>query len=104
MTVSGFFMPTTNLIGAGAINTIGTQLQNLGAKKVLIATDAFLSKIGVANRIKGLIEDEGMEAVIFDGAEPNPTDKNVDAGFKVWKKEKCDSLVKLGGGSSHDCG
>jgi len=104
MTVSGFFMPTTNLIGAGAINTIGTQLQNLGAKKVLIATDAFLSKIGVANRIKGLIEDEGMEAVIFDGAEPNPTDKNVDAGFKVWKKKKCDSLVTLGGGSSHDCG
>lgn len=104
MTVSGFFMPTTNLIGAGAINTIGTQLQNLGAKKVLIVTDAFLSKIGVANRIKGLIEDEGMEAVIFDGAEPNPTDKNVDAGFKVWKKEKCDSLVTLGGGSSHDCG
>lgn len=45
-----------------------------------------------------------MEAVIFDGAEPNPTDKNVDAGFKVWKKEKCDSLVTLGGGSSHDCG
>ncbi|WP_409227106.1 iron-containing alcohol dehydrogenase [Gudongella sp. SC589] len=104
MTVSGFFMPTTNLIGAGAINTTGSQLKNLGAKKVLIVTDAFLSKIGVAKRIKGLIEDEGMEAVIFDGAEPNPTDKNVDAGFKVWKKEKCDSLVTLGGGSSHDCG
>lgn len=33
MTVSGFFMPTTNLIGTGAINTIGTQLQNLGARR-----------------------------------------------------------------------
>ncbi|WP_422484729.1 iron-containing alcohol dehydrogenase [Gudongella sp. DL1XJH-153] len=104
MTVSSFFMPTTNMIGAGAINSIGDQLQGLGSKKVLIVTDAFLSKIGVANRIKKLIEEKGMEAIVFDGAEPNPTDKNVDAGFKVWKKEKCDSLVTLGGGSSHDCG
>ena len=40
---------------------------------------------------------------MFGGAEPNPTDKNVLAGMKVWKKEKCDSIVSLGGGSSHDC-
>ena len=44
-----------------------------------------------------------MSTVIFGGAEPNPTDLNVRAGLKVYKENKCDMLVSLGGGSSHDC-
>ncbi len=102
--ISSFFIPTINVIGPGAMEQIGDQLKNLKAKKVLIVTDEFLNKTGVAGKAKGYIEDAGMEAVIFDGAEPNPTDKNVEAGFEVWQKENCDSLVTLGGGSSHDCG
>jgi alcohol dehydrogenase len=57
----------------------------------------------MATDIKKLIEAAGVKAVIFDGAEPNPTDLNVNSGFEVFKKQKCDSLVSLGGGSSHDC-
>ncbi len=102
--VSSFFIPTINLIGPGALQSVGEQLKSLKAKKVLIVTDEFLNKTGVAGKTKDLIEAEGMEAVIFDGSEPNPTDKNVEAGFKVWQNEKCDALVTLGGGSSHDCG
>lgn len=104
MTVSAYFIPTVNLIGAGCVNEVGERIKSLGGKKVLIVTDAFLAKIGLANRIKGIVEEVGLEAVIFDGAEPNPTDKNVDAGFKVWQDNNCDALITLGGGSSHDCG
>lgn len=103
MTVSAYFIPTVNLIGAGSINNIGTQLKGLGANKVLIVTDIGLSKMGMADKVKGLIEESGIKAVIFDGAEPNPTDLNVNAGFHVWEEEQCDALVSLGGGSSHDC-
>ena len=45
-----------------------------------------------------------MPYAVFDQTVPNPQDKNVDAAFEVYKKEKCDSLITLGGGSSHDCG
>lgn len=103
MTISTYFIPTVNVIGAGSINDIGNQLKGLGGSKALIVTDAGLSKLGMADQVKELIVKAGLEAVIFDGAEPNPTDKNVEAGFEVWKKEKCDSLISLGGGSSHDC-
>lgn len=104
MAVSTYFIPTVNLIGAGCVNEVGEKIKSLGGKKVLIVTDAFLAKIGLANRIKGIVEEVGLESVIFDGAEPNPTDKNVDAGFKVWQDNNCDALITLGGGSSHDCG
>ncbi|WP_031513575.1 iron-containing alcohol dehydrogenase [Desulfofalx alkaliphila] len=103
MGVSAYFIPTVNLMGPGAVNEVGERVKSLGGSKALIVTDAGLAKAGMAERVKGIIEAAGLQAVVFDGAEPNPTDHNVDSGFKVWQEEKCDAIVSLGGGSSHDC-
>ena len=101
--VYGYFMPTVNLMGAGAVKKVGEQVKTLGGTKVLLVTDAFLNKVGMADEIKGYIVDAGAEVIIFDGAEPNPTDTNVHNGFKVYQDNGCDMIVSLGGGSSHDC-
>lgn len=99
----GFFIPTVSLMGVGSAKETGAQAKALGATNILIVTDAGLAKLGVADQIKKQLEEAGLKAVIFDGAEPNPTDKNVHAGVEVYKKNKCDGIVSLGGGSSHDC-
>ncbi|MFZ5967334.1 MAG: iron-containing alcohol dehydrogenase [Bacillota bacterium] len=101
--MSAYYIPTVNLLGSGTVNEVGNRVQTLGGSKVLIVTDDGLVKLGMADKIKKIIEDSGLQAVIFGGAEPNPTDKNVEAGFKVWKDENCDAIISLGGGSSHDC-
>ncbi|MEW9673781.1 iron-containing alcohol dehydrogenase [Ammoniphilus sp. 3BR4] len=101
--VFGFFMPTVNLLGVGAVKEVGQRIKSLGRTKALIVTDAGLFKFGVADQIAGYIREAGVEAAIFPGAEPNPTDKNVEAGLDAIKKEGCDIIVSLGGGSSHDC-
>jgi alcohol dehydrogenase len=103
MTMSAYYIPTVNLLGSGTVNEVGDRVKVLGGSKALIVTDAGLVKLGVADNVKKIIEGAGLEAVIFGGAEPNPTDKNVDAGFEVWKNENCNAIVSLGGGSSHDC-
>lgn len=100
----GFFIPTVSLMGVGCSKEAGEQAKALGASNLLIVTDAGLAKMGVADTIKGYIEAAGLKAVIFDGAEPNPTDTNVHDGVKVYQDNKCDGIVSLGGGSSHDCG
>jgi len=100
----GFFIPTVTLLGVGSAKEAGTQAKALGATNLLIVTDAGLAKLGVADNIKKLITDAGLKAVIYSGAEPNPTDKNVRDGVKAYKDNKCDGIVSLGGGSSHDCG
>nr|WP_320049197.1 iron-containing alcohol dehydrogenase [uncultured Desulfuromonas sp.] len=100
----GFFIPTVSLMGVGSAKEAGEQAKALGATKLLIVTDAGLAAMGVADTIKGYVEAAGLEAVIFDGAEPNPTDKNVHDGVKVYEANKCDGIITLGGGSSHDCG
>jgi alcohol dehydrogenase len=76
----------------------------LGFKKALIVTDAGLAKLGVADQIGEILKGSGVDFAIYDGAEPNPTDLNVRGGVEAYKKNGCDSLVSLGGGSSHDCG
>lgn len=103
MAVNEYFIPTVNLIGAGSVNELGNKMNDLGGKKVLLVTDAMLVKLGMAAKVEGILKDAGIDVVIFGGAEPNPTDKNVEAGLEVWNNEKCDSIVSLGGGSSHDC-
>lgn len=100
----GFYIPTVSLMGVGCSKEAGEQAKALGATNLLIVTDAGLAKMGVADTIKGYIEAAGLKAVIFDGAEPNPTDTNVHAGVKVYQDNTCDGIVSLGGGSSHDCG
>src|SRR5512138_79936 len=99
----GFFIPTVSLMGIGSAKETGGQVKARGATKLLIVTDAGLSKIGAADKIKAQLEGAGLKAVIFDGAEPNPTDKNVHDGVRVYQDNKCDGIVSLGGGSSHDC-
>jgi alcohol dehydrogenase len=100
----GFYIPTVSLMGVGCAKETGPQAKALGATKLLIVTDAGLAKMGVADKIKAQLIESGLEAVIFDGAEPNPTDINVHDGVKVYHENKCDGIVTLGGGSSHDCG
>jgi alcohol dehydrogenase len=102
--VNGYFIPPVNLLGAGASQETGKQAVLLGAKKALIVTDAFLEKIGMAKEIADIVEASGVKTVIYSGAEPNPTDKNVHDGFDIYKKEGCDMIITVGGGSSHDCG
>jgi len=91
-------------MGVGSAKDAGAQAKALGATNLLIVTDAGLAKIGVADQIKQLLVDAGVKAVVYSGAEPNPTDKNVRDGVKAYKDNKCDGIVSLGGGSSHDCG
>ncbi len=99
-----FFMPTVNLMGAGCVKEVGNRAKILGAKKALIVTDADLNRLGLADQIAEYLKDAGVKSVIFDGAVPNPTDVNVHNGEKVYAENKCDMIVSLGGGSSHDCG
>lgn len=101
--VNGYFMPTVNLMGAGAVQQAGKQAKVLGGKVAFLVTDDFLNKSGMAKQIADIIEAEGVKVVIYPGAEPNPTDINVHAGVEVFQKEGCNMIISLGGGSAHDC-
>lgn len=103
MATTYYFLPTRNLFGEGSVAEAGRLLKSLNATKCLIVTDRFLASCGMADRVKDIFAAAGVPVAIFDGAEPNPTDKNVEAGVKAYQDNQCDAIVSLGGGSSHDC-
>lgn len=102
--VNGFFIPSVTLVGIGAHKEIPARITALGGKKPLLVTDKGITKVGITQQIVDLLKENGMDCVVYDETVPNPTDKNVHDGVKVYEKNGCDSLITLGGGSSHDCG
>ncbi len=101
--MNGYFIPTVNLMGVGCASEVGKQAKIIGGTKALVITDKPLVEIGITDKIVKLLNNEGVETVIFDGVSPNPTVKNVEDGFDLYKKEKCDIIVAVGGGSPIDC-
>ena len=102
--VYGFFMPRVTLIGYGAAKEIPDRIKALGSKKPLIVTDQGIIKSGILETVEGYLKAKKMDYAVYSDTIPNPTDQNVEAGLEVYKKEKCDAIISLGGGSSHDCG
>ena len=101
-----FLMPSVNFFGPGVIAKIGDRAKMLNMKKVLVVTEKGLRKIpnGPVEQTLNSLEKAGVDYTVFDGVEPNPKIRNIKAGKKQYLDENCDSIITVGGGSSHDCG
>jgi alcohol dehydrogenase class IV len=94
-------LPRLLRIGGGAFAETSKVLSDLGLKRPLIITDAFLSKHGLADRLADLLKlGDGVR--IFSGAVPDPTSGSIDAGLAYIKEHDHDCVIGLGGGSSID--
>ncbi|RML15935.1 Iron-containing alcohol dehydrogenase [Pseudomonas syringae pv. lapsa] len=101
--ISTFFIPAVNIIGTGCIDEAMLAIRKYGFRKALIVTDAGLAKAGVASQVAGLLVEQGIDSVVYDGARPNPTIANVENGLALLQERQCDFVISLGGGSPHDC-
>ena len=102
--VFSFFIPRTTLVGLGAARQLPERMRQLGGSKPFIVTDQGIVKSGILKQITDILDKDGMAYAVYDQTVPNPTDHNVAEATEKYKKEGCDSLITLGGGSSHDCG
>ncbi|WP_028497732.1 L-threonine dehydrogenase [Microvirgula aerodenitrificans] len=103
MATTTFFIPSVNIMGTGCISEAVATIRRHGLRRLLIVTDAGLARSGMAARIQQLLVDADIQSTVFDGAKPNPTVANVEAGLAALKAADCDAIVSLGGGSPHDC-
>ncbi|WP_099974287.1 iron-containing alcohol dehydrogenase [Lactobacillus terrae] len=101
-----FLMPSVNFFGPGVIEKIGDRAKMLNMKKVLIVTDSFLEKVenGPVHQTLDSLNKAGVDYVVFNGVEPNPKVRNIEAAKKLYLDNNCDSIITVGGGSAHDCG
>ncbi|MFP5019593.1 NDMA-dependent methanol dehydrogenase [Pseudonocardia phyllosphaerae] len=89
------------LLGVGAHDILGVEAKNLGMTRVLFVTTG-LRGSGIIEELKGKVEYQGVDVVVYDQVESNPKDYNCMDAAALYKSEKCDGIISIGGGSSHD--
>ena len=83
------YQPRHTLIGRDGITMIPHFLRRLSAKKVLVITDKGLVKIGTTGKVTAVLDDAGIEYLIFDEVQPNPTTKIVYQALDFYTKNDC---------------
>lgn len=102
MNLLPWHMPKT-IQGPGSVKKLPMLIQKKGYKKPLIVTGKVLTKLCAMEGMTQVMEHMGMEYVLFNHVDPNPTDLNVEEGARVYRENHCDCIVAFGGGSPMDC-
>ena len=82
--------------GFGVSDVVPDLLAEFGIRRPLLVTDPGLSDLGIAKRV--CLHD----APVYSGVRTNPSEPQVLDALEVYRTERCDGLVAVGGGSSID--
>ncbi|UVD55428.1 iron-containing alcohol dehydrogenase [Rhizobium sp. Pop5] len=96
--------PTSVKLGRGRIKELADACKSLGIKKPLLVTDRGLASMAITKNALDILEDAGLGRAIFADVDPNPNEKNLEAGVKAFKDGGHDGVVAFGGGSGLDLG
>jgi alcohol dehydrogenase class IV len=85
----------------GARALLPDELRGLGVTRPLVVTDAGVVAAGLLERVREGWAGGGG-APVFDATPGNPTEDAVLAALADYRRERCDGLVAVGGGSPID--
>lgn len=95
-------LPRFARIGAGAVDEIGSVVDQLGLQRPVLVTDSYLTGTGAADRIMTLLRSAGKEPALFSGTVPDPTTDSLEEGLRIVAEHNADSVIGFGGGSPMD--
>jgi len=85
----------------GAIQLLKAECERIGISRPLIVTDAGVKAAGLLQ--KALDALPGLPVAVFDQTPSNPTEAAVHAAAEIYRAQRCDGLIAVGGGSAIDC-
>ena len=97
-----FILNETSYHGSGAIKEIPNEAKARGFHKAFVCSDPDLVNFGVTKKVTDLLDEAGLEYVIYSDIKANPTIENVQNGVKALQEAKADYIIAIGGGSSMD--
>ncbi|MBY0119611.1 iron-containing alcohol dehydrogenase [Paenibacillus sp. FSL H8-0317] len=102
MATHAYYVPPVNLMGRGCLQEAGQMIEQMGIRKALVVSDRQLITSGVAEQVLSILRKSGLEYVVYDEVQPNPTCQNVHDGLQVFQDHGCDAIISIGGGSPQD--
>jgi 4-hydroxybutyrate dehydrogenase len=87
-------------IDYGAVKLLAAECERSAIRRPLVVTDAGVRAAGVLKQATDALAE--LPHAVFDQTPSNPTEAAVRAAVEVYRRERCDGLVAVGGGSSID--
>ncbi|MDC3022683.1 iron-containing alcohol dehydrogenase [Candidatus Pelagibacter sp.] len=96
--------PTTVWVGQDRVKDLEEACKNLEISKPLFVTDKDLVNLTFITKIISKIKITFKELNIYSNFSGNPSGENVEEGVIEFKKNNCDGVIAIGGGSALDVG
>ena len=96
--------PTSVWVGEDRIKDLSKACQDLKISSPLLVTDKDLINLDMVKNVILEIKKNFNNLSIFSNFSGNPIGENVDEGVIEFKKNKCDGVIAIGGGSGLDVG
>ena len=78
-------------------------IKKTGARRLmLVCDDSIKYQKELKAHIDGMDNSIGVKVVPYTGFQPNPLYENVVDGVNIFRKEECDGIIAVGGGSAMD--
>jgi len=88
--------------GPGVTREVGMDLADLGAKNVLVLTDAVLRNMSPVQTVLESLEKNRIAATVYDRVRVEPTDESFLDAIAFARQGSCDAIIAVGGGSTID--
>ena len=89
--------------GAGSLLKIPENIKKENKKKVLVVTTPGFIKRGSLVPFFEELKKQNLEYAVFSEVQPDPTTDCIEEAVALYKKENCEVIVAIGGGSVIDC-
>jgi len=88
--------------GAGVTREVGSDLADLGAKKVLVLSDPTVSRLRPVQSVVESLESSDIAFTLFDRVRVEPTEESFLDAIAFARRDAYDAFVAVGGGSTID--
>lgn len=99
--MSHFVIPNHTVVGTNVLGEAAPLLKKMG-NKAFIVTGRHVAVSDMMKQLTALLEENGIDCVIFDGITGEPTDTMIENGVEMLKSSGCDFIIGVGGGSPLD--
>lgn len=99
--MSHFVIPNHTVVGTNVLGEAAPLLKKMG-NKAFIVTGRHVAVSDMMKQLTALLDENGIDCVIFDGITGEPTDTMIEKGVEILKSSGCDFIIGIGGGSPLD--
>ncbi len=97
-----FMGPERVIFGCGVVSDTGAYVEQLGGNKAFLVAGKTTSGLAEFKAIENSLKEKNIDYYLYTESDVNPTDNQIDNGCRIYKEEKCDVIIGVGGGSNLD--